>query len=128
VNQVMLVGRLGADPEYTKTKSGKVVCGFRVATSRYSKQEGVNADWHQVSAWETLAETCVKYLKKGHKVAVLGRLQTDRYTTKEGQPRSMTKVIAQRVEFFWETGKGLPMDSSAPADESVTHQEDDIPF
>ena len=128
MNQVMLVGRLGADPVLTQTKSGKAVCNFRVATSRYSKQEGADADWHQISVWEALAETCAKHLQKGQKVAVLGRLQTDRYTNKEGQPRSITKVIAQRVEFFRNSGNEPGAGSPTGLQEPDLMSHDDIPF
>ena len=128
MNQVMLVGRLGADPEYTKTQSGKTVCRFRLATSRYSKQDGVTADWHHVSAWESLAETCVKYLQKGNKVAVLGRLQTDQYTAKDGHPRSITKVVAKRVEFFREPGTRLTRGPVEMGGEGAVEQKDDLPF
>ncbi len=128
MNQVMLVGRLGADPESITTKSGKSVCRFRMATSRYSKQEGVSADWHHVSAWDTLAETCVRYLQKGQKVAVLGRLQTDRYTSKDGNPRSITKVVAQRIEFFRDAGNRMIGNTAETRAETVVLPQDDIPF
>lgn len=112
VNHVLLIGRLGADPELRHTATGKTLCRFSLATDR-RRREGVEErpDWHRVVAWERTAENCHRFLSKGRQVAVEGRLQTRRWEDDAGKTRWTTEVVAFRVEFLG--GKGT--DSSAPA-------------
>ena len=80
LNKVMLIGRLGKDPEMRYTQSGTAVTSFTLATNRYgmapdgTRQE--ETDWHSIVAWDKLAETCNQILTKGRLVYVEGRLQT----------------------------------------------------
>lgn len=148
VNSVLLVGRLGADPELRHTQGGKAVCHLRVATDRYRKQEGAEpaADWHSVVAWERTAELCHRYLRKGRELAVEGRLQTRRYEDPERGLRFFTEVIASRISFLGSrpaadeviagapsapTSLGAPADAGgAPPREAAGPllPDDDIPF
>jgi single-strand DNA-binding protein len=107
INRVILVGRLGRDPEMRSTAQGKPVCDLSLATNRRTGPAGADGerptevtDWHKVVAWEKLAETCHRYLTKGQQVYVEGRIQNKRWTTPDGQPRLSTEVIASDVMFL----------------------------
>jgi len=80
LNKVMLIGRLGADPEIRYTADGTAVANFRMATNRPVKREDQweegEPDWHRIVAWRRLAEICGEYLSKGSNVYVEGRLST----------------------------------------------------
>jgi len=98
LNKVMLTGYLGADPEMRFTPQGSPVTTFRVASGRsWKSADGTQHDdteWFRVVAWEKLAEICNQYLTKGTRVYVEGRLQTRKYTDRDGQERNSTEVIA----------------------------------
>jgi single-strand DNA-binding protein len=106
VNNVELIGRLGADPELRLLSSGTSVCRFNVATNRMGAQgekgdRQVETEWISVEAWEKLAELCNSYLGKGRRVRVSGSLRTDSWADKEsGQQRYRTYVRADSVMFL----------------------------
>ena len=102
MNKVILVGNLTRDPELSETPSGIAVCRFSIAVSRdFSNAEGNReADFFNITVWRGRAEVCGKYLKKGNKVAVVGRLQTRSYDDKDGVKRYVTDIVADEVEFF----------------------------
>ena len=106
MNKVILVGNLTRDPELSETPSGIAVCRFSIAVSRdFSNAEGNReADFFNITVWRGRAEVCGKYLKKGNKVAVVGRLQTRSYDDKDGVKRYVTDIVADEVEFL--TPKG----------------------
>lgn len=98
VNKVILVGRLGKDPELRTTASGKQNCRFSLATdSGYGDNK--RTDWHNIVAWEKTAEVCARYLRKGSLVYVEGRLRHDKYE-KDGQMRYTTDVVVHSVQFL----------------------------
>ena len=94
MNKVFLVCRLTADPEIRSTQGGKMVARYTVAVDR---KEG--ADFIRCVAWEKRAEFAEKYLHKGTKIALVGRLQTGSYTDKDGKKVYTTDVIVEEVEF-----------------------------
>lgn len=99
LNKVMLIGRLGTEPEMRYTANGKAVTNFRIAVNRLRRANdtGENrdeTDWFTVNAWERLAETCSQYLAKGSRIYIEGRLQTRSYETQDGQKRFITEVVA----------------------------------
>ena len=102
MNKVILIGNLTRDPELTETPSGVPVCRFAIAVSRdYADSQGNReTDFFNITTWRGKAETCVKYLKKGNKVAVFGSLQNRSYEDKDGIKRTVTDVIASDVEFL----------------------------
>ncbi len=103
LNRVQLIGRLGKDPESKFTPTGKRVTHFSIAVSQRWKANGEAreyTEWFNVEAWGRLGEVCQEYLKKGSLVYVEGRLKTDKYEDKEGEPRSFTKVIAVSLQFL----------------------------
>jgi single-strand DNA-binding protein len=99
LNKVMLTGHLGADPEMRYTSTGSAVTNFRVASGRtWKDKEGTQHDdteWFRVVAWDKLGEICGQHLTKGMRVYVEGRLQTRKWTDRDGQERYTSEVIAQ---------------------------------
>lgn len=119
VNKVIIVGNLGKDPELKHTQSGVAVCNFSVATSeKWTTKEGETnnrTEWHRVTVWKAQAEACAKYLAKGSKVYVEGKLQTREYE-KDGQKRYTTEIMAQSVVFLsMKGGQDDTADNGAPA-------------
>jgi len=104
VNKVILVGRLGQNPEVKYTPSGAAVANFSVATNESwtdkSGQKQERTEWHRVVVWGKLAELCAQYLTKGKQAYVEGRLQTRQWQDKEGQTKYTTEVQAQTVQFL----------------------------
>lgn len=111
VNRVILLGRLGNQPELRKTANNNSVTELRIATDRRFKgrdDEWVEqTEWHSVVVWGKQAETCERYLNKGREVFVEGRLQTrDWEDQKTGQKRYKTEIVADRVQFVGGRGDG----------------------
>ena len=104
VNKVILVGRLGQDPEMRYTPSGTAVCNLSLATSEsFQDRNGERqerTEWHRLVVWGKIGETCSKYLKKGRQVYVEGRLQTRSWEDKNGQKRYTTEINANNVQFL----------------------------
>lgn len=104
VNKVILVGRLGKDPEVRYTPSGQAVANFSVATSKIWKDKSgykqEKTEWHKVAVWGNQAEICGKHLNKGAQVYLEGELETRSYKDKQGQDRYITEVKAQTVQFL----------------------------
>ena len=103
INKAIIIGRVGRDPEIRYTQSGKAVCSFSVATSEQWKgQDGgqrEKTEWHNVTAWDRLAEICGKYVVKGMLVYIDGKLQTQKYD-KDGQTHYKTEIIAQNMQML----------------------------
>ena len=103
VNRVILVGKLGQDPETKYMANGDCICSFSLATSETwkDKQTGEKkerTEWHRISAWRQLGEFCGKYLAKGKQVYLEGKLQT-RSWDKDGQKHYTTEILASEVKF-----------------------------
>jgi single-strand DNA-binding protein len=102
VNKVILIGNLGKDPEVRYAPSGSAICNFTLATSRVSKdktsgERQEQTEWHRVVMFDRLAEIGGEYLKKGKSVYIEGRLQTRKWTDKDGQERYTTEIVAQEM-------------------------------
>ena len=102
VNKVILIGNLGKDPEVKYTPNGMAVAKFSIATNeRFKDKEGQwqdRTEWHNIVAWQRLAEICGEYLKKGRSVYVEGRLQTRSWDDKDsGQKKYMTEIVANDI-------------------------------
>lgn len=102
VNKAILIGNLGRDPELRHTASGKSVATFTVATNRtWTAPDGTaqeETEWHNIVAWDRLAEICQQYLQKGRKVYIEGRIQTRSWDDKSsGQKRYMTEIVANQM-------------------------------
>lgn len=129
VNKVILIGRLGADPETRDTSGGKTVCQLSVATSdNWTDSEGQKqerTEWHRVIAWGKLAEVCGKHLEKGRQIYLEGKIQTRSWETDDGQKKYTTEIIANTVQFLGSKGANA---SSGQAPEPAFDSSEEIPF
>lgn len=135
LNRVQLIGNIGKDPEVRYTSGGAAVASFSVATNESWKDKEGNlqerTEWHNIVAWNRLAEICGEYLKKGAKVYVEGRMQTRSYEDKEGVKRYTTEIVAGDLIMLGSKEGGQkneippPPEPPAPTQSSKT---DDLPF
>jgi single-strand DNA-binding protein len=110
INKVMLIGRLGKDPEARRTNSGSAVANFSVATSENwtdkNGQKQEKTEWHRVIVFGKLAEIVSQYVKKGSQIYVEGKLQTRSWQDKDNQTKYTTEIVAQSVQFLGGGTKG----------------------
>lgn len=100
INEVVIVGRLARDPELRHTTNGKPVCGFTVAVDRYmGKDNGNEADFIPVVAWNSTAEFVSKYFGKGKKIIVKGNLRQRSWEDNDGKKHYVLEVWAEKVDF-----------------------------
>lgn len=102
LNQIFIMGRLARDPEVRHTQSGVTVCSFTLAVDRdiKDKQTGERkTDWIPVTAWRGTAELISRYLHKGDSIVVVGRLEIQEWTDKQGNKRTTPNVSAENVYF-----------------------------
>ena len=110
MNKVILMGRLARDPETQTTTTGKLKCRMTIAVDRPKAKDGTqNADFIGLVAWERTAEFADKYLSKGQRILVEGRIQTGSYE-KDGEKRYTTDVVCERIEFADRKGSGRKED------------------
>jgi single-strand DNA-binding protein len=109
VNKVIIVGRLGTDPELRTIGNGGTVTRLSVATSEnWVDKEGQKqerTEWHRIVVWGRLAEICGKHLSKGRQVYVEGRLQTRSWEDQQGQKKYSTEIVANTVQFLGAAGE-----------------------
>lgn len=145
VNKVILVGRLGRDPETRYTSSGQAVCNFTLATDESFKDRSgerqKRTEWHRIVLWGKLAEIAQQYLKKGTMVYLEGRIQSRQWDDRDGNKRTTTEIVGNvmrmlstRAESAAAAAGASPDVEShapAPADDSAAGPEitdEDIPF
>ena len=142
MNKVFLIGNLTRDPEMRTTQSGTTVCNFSIAVNRRMKQDGQQeTDFFNIVAWRQLGELCQKYLSKGKKCAVTGRIQTRSYEAKDGSKRTAWDIVADEVEFLSPVGQGnghqgnvggytesVSKTPDAPKDGFTQVEDEELPF
>ena len=153
VNKVILVGRLGKDPEVRYTASGSAVANITLATSESWKDRNTDemqerTEWHRVVFFSRLAEIVGEYLHKGRQIYVEGRLQTRKWQDQSGNDRYTTEIVANEMQMLGSRGDGdsgggggdarpakskpkadKPSADQPPADEPPSGDfDDDIPF
>lgn len=142
INKVIIVGRLGADPEVKTISAGTTVTRLNVATSEAwtgkDGQKKERTEWHRITVWGKLAEICGKHLTKGRQVYVEGRLETRSWEDPQGQKKYATDIIANTVQFLGSAGSeksGTTSNSSSSQDyqdfgpePSFDQSNNDIPF
>ena len=146
VNKVILVGRLGKDPDLRYTASGTAVANFTLATSeRYKDRNGESqerTEWHNIVVWRNLAEICGKYLKKGKQIYIEGKIQTRSYDDRDGNKRYITEIVVDQMQMLGRADEdgGAPSRRSEPYyqeepasggssdSEPPFNPDDDIPF
>lgn len=146
LNKVLLIGNLGKDPEVVRFENGGMIVKFPIATSEsYRDREGKDVDrteWHNIVVGKKgLTEVCEKYLRKGHKIFLEGKIRTRQWTDKEGQTRYSTEIqmdeltmLTSREEAnrMHETQPHSPSVASTPQNSPVNDlgnsDDDDLPF
>ncbi|MDD2502094.1 MAG: single-stranded DNA-binding protein [Geobacter sp.] len=145
LNKVMLIGNLGKDPEVRYTTSGQAVASFNLATSEKFKNKSGDweerTEWHRVTLWGKLAEIAGEYLGKGKTVYIEGRLQTRKWTDRDGNDKYTTEIVGDKMQMLGGKGDGGSSSGGGTrrpvaggvADTTVSYdeppfQDDDIPF
>lgn len=144
VNKVILIGNLGKDPEVRHLENGAVVANFPIATSetytdRTTGERRENTDWHNIVLWRGLAEIAQKYLKKGQKVYIEGKLKTRSWQDKDGNTRYTTEVVGDEMTMLSRADMNAPQsnapysssgtpDAPSKVDDIINNDSDDLPF
>ena len=131
VNKVILLGRLGADPEMRYSTNGTAIANFRIATSeRWKNADGEKeerTEWHRIVAFGKLGEICGEYLAKGKQVYIEGKLQTQTWEDKDKNQKTTTQIIATTMQMLGAAGGKTPDKEESPIPEESV-KDDDIPF
>lgn len=110
LNKAILIGNLGADPETRYMPDGTCVCNIRMATTeRFKDRNGERqerTEWHRVVLWGKLGEIAAQYLKKGSQVYIEGKIETRKWTNKEGQDQYTTEIRANEMKMLGGRGEG----------------------
>ena len=121
LNKVMIIGRLGREPEMRYTPSGRPVTNFSIAASRnWTTSDGerrTETEWFNVVAWGNLAEICKQYLVKGQQVYVEGRLQTRHWDDQEGNKHTSVEIVANEMIILGERRDSEESNLSQSSDE-----------
>ena len=145
LNKVILIGNLGRDPEVRYMPNGEAVCNFSIATSetwndRQTGQRQERTEWHNITLYRRLAEVAGQYLKKGSQVYIEGRIQSRKYTDKNGIERTAYEIIGSEMKMLGggnDSGQQnaqhtppAPPSHQAPAApaQPVDDIDDDVPF
>jgi single-strand DNA-binding protein len=127
LNKVMIIGRLGRDPEMRYTPSGRPVTTFNVATTRtWNSSDGerhTETEWFNVVAWGSLAEICKQHLAKNQQVYIEGRLQTRKWEDNSGNKRSSTEIVANEMIILDDRRENIPSD-----DDPDSQSENEFPL
>ena len=121
LNRVCLLGNVGKDPDVRYLDSGVAVAQFSLATTErgYAKEDGTQVpdrtEWHDIVAWRGLAQTIEKYVKKGDKLYVEGKLRHRSYDDKEGVRRRTTEVFIENMEMLTPKSEGKPLPQEYPS-------------
>ena len=143
LNKVILIGNLGKDPETRTLESGAVICRFSIATTetykdRKNGERTSHTEWHNITLWRGLAEVADKYLHKGDKVLIEGRIRTRSWEDKEsGQTRYSTEILANQMQMMGsnkkteESNNNTTLSENTSNDivqESPSNEEENLPF
>lgn len=134
LNKVMLIGRLGKDPEIRYTQSGTPVANFSVATSETYKdgngEKQERTEWHNIVIWNKLAEVAQKYLHKGDQVYLEGKIQTRKWQDRDGAEKRTTEVIVHSMTMLGSKRReeGNPAYSDHEPESFGGVEDQDIPF
>ncbi len=136
INKVILVGRLGADPEVRYTQDGMMVTNMRVATDEQWKDKNgervQKTEWHRVVTFGKLAEVCGNYLSKGRLVYLEGRIQTRSWDDKDGNKRYTTEIVASTMQMLDRKSQESDQASTGAGNfsppEGPDRFDDDVPF
>ena len=124
MNKIILIGNVGRDPEIKALASGKKCATFSLATTKRWKSNGEQqerTEWHNIVAWEKLADTLAMFVSKGTKIAIEGELIYRQWDDKDGNKRTTAEIVAQNFEFVESKKKQDDVTPQVP-------EEDDLPF
>ena len=129
MNKVLFIGNLTRDPEEVTTQSGIAYCKFSIAVQRkYTQPAGERTvDYFDCTAWRQTAEFCSKYLVKGVKVAIEGRIETNEYTASDGTKRKSFNIVVDNLELLTKAQKDEQKSQNTDAGLTPV-DEDDLPF
>ena len=137
VNKVILIGNVGKDPDVRYLDSGVAVATFSLATTErgYTLQNGTQVpdrtEWHNIVLWRGLAQTAEKYVHKGDKLYIEGKIRSRSYDDQNGVKRSIVEIFADNMEMLTPRGTAQPQQSMAsqPVQQPVAENpSDDLPF
>lgn len=144
LNKVMLIGNLGKDPEVRHLENGAAVANFSIATAESYKDKNSgeiisNTDWHNVVVWRGLADVAEKYLKKGDKVYLEGKLRSRSYQDQQGVTKYITEVVVDDMVMLGNKNSNESANQTPPVQPSnspiakkpdlpLDEEEDDLPF
>lgn len=135
MNKAQYIGRLTKDPELRSTQSGTAVCSFSLAVPRSytGANEERKTDYIDCVAWRGIGETIAKYVKKGHKLAVCGRMESRKYEDRNGNTHTVLECIVEDMDLLEqkreeESGYVQPPQSRKAAPVYAPEENDDLPF
>lgn len=132
LNRVCVQGRITHDLELKYTPSGRAVCSFTIGTDRDRRKEdgAYDTDWLRIVTWGQAAEFVVRHFFKGKPIEIDGRIQTRDYTDKNGNKRTATEIIAEKVHFAGGEKRDVGQSSQQPYSEPAewTPTDEDVPF
>jgi len=132
INKVILIGRLGRDPEVRYAPSGDAVTNFSIATSENWKDKNTGekkerTEWHKLVTFRRLAEVCAEYLAKGSLIYIEGKLQTRDWDDKEGNKRYTTEIVVNQMQMLGGRGDSDSGNYSRPADQKPSGKQQSQP-
>lgn len=129
INKVILIGNLGKDPEVRHLESGVAVCNFSIATGETYKDKNsgekiTHTEWHNIVLWRGLAEVAEKYLKKGAKIYIEGKLRTRSWQDQEGNTKYTTEILGDNMTMLGKAGDANTVQSPPPQQAAAPKKEE----
>ena len=130
VNKVILIGRLGKDPEVRKLSTNATVCNFPLATKEfYKKEDGTyleQTEWHNIVMWRGVAERAERILKKGNNVFIEGKIKTRSWDDKEGNKRYSTEIVVENFQLLEKKQDGNVANADTQPGEHLDRPDTDL--
>ena len=134
VNKVILIGNVGKDPDVRYLDSGVAVATFSLATTErgYTLQNGTQVpdrtEWHNIVLWRGLAQTAEKYVHKGDKLYIEGKIKSRSYDDQNGIKRTIVEIFADNMEMLTPRSTTAPTQQPAPMPQAIDNDNEDLPF
>jgi len=134
LNKVFLIGNVGRDPEIRDVNGAKVASFTLACSEKYKDRNGEikeNTDWFNIAAWRSSAEFIEKYVTKGMQVHIEGKIKTRKYTTKEGEERTVTEIVVDHIQPLGKregTSQSPAPQPTPPPAEPPADSPEDLPF
>ena len=134
VNKVILIGNVGKDPDVRYLDSGVAVATFSLATTErgYTLQNGTQVpdrtEWHNIVLWRGLAQTAEKYVHKGDKLYIEGKIKSRSYDDQNGIKRTIVEIFADNMEMLTPRSTTAPAQQPAPMPQAIDNDNEDLPL